>query len=88
MAEHTNGKLYAEHQSGDVIEIQAENGDPIAWIVDRELRCEDARRLVAAWNFCEGLPLEWLEEHSANTALQRIIERAKTYIEETPCKPT
>jgi hypothetical protein len=73
MAAHTNGKLFVECQSSDMIEIQTETGRSIAFVGDDDDRVDNARRLVAAWNACEGISTEELEDG----AIQKLREIAE-----------
>ncbi len=73
MTERTKGKLEVTGQCSQGLAIQCEVEDdhfrPIVAIaigphrgeIDQKTR-EDARRLVACWNWCEHLPTKFLEE--------------------------
>ncbi len=61
MAEYTKGKLFIECQSSDMIEIQDEGGNCVAVMGDTDQAVDDARRLAACWNACQGITTEALE---------------------------
>lgn len=67
--DHTPGKLTAATQSPSFDAIKYENGDAVfRYTIDDDglhFKPEDARRLVACWNACIGLPTETLEQPDA-----------------------
>lgn len=68
MSTHTPGRLTVTHNSWETSTIYCE-GKEVARVhmdseahEDDEQHCENARRLVACWNACDGLPTESLEK--------------------------
>ena len=61
--EHTKGRLEVKHcgYDGLFIHIQQIDGDPYPRVLAEAWSEKDARRLVAAWNACDGVPTELLE---------------------------
>lgn len=83
MSTHTPGRLTVTHNSWETSTIYCE-GKEVARVhmdseahEDDEQHCENARRLTACWNYCEGLDTE---------GMQRAIEMkrpAKVFIDES-----
>lgn len=68
MSTHTPGRLTVTHNSRETSTIYCE-GKEVARVhmdseahEDDEQHCENARRLAACWNACDGLPTESLEK--------------------------
>jgi len=61
MDKHTPARIRYEYQLGYCGELIASSGATICRFVDEPSK-EDARRIVACWNACDGVDTEWLEE--------------------------
>ena len=64
-AQNTAGRLTADTKSPSFYSLKYENGEPVFWY-DRyddglHFKEDDARRLAACWNACQGLSTESLE---------------------------
>ena len=59
-AQHTPGSIRYDYAPGYCGELIASDGHSVATFVD-EPSPEDASRLVACWNACEGIQLDVLE---------------------------
>lgn len=71
MSGHTEGRIVV-HQSGSQAFLLNEKDDDVAFDISEE----DARRLAAAWNVCEGIDTESLE---TGATLADICERSNDY---------
>lgn len=58
--EHTAGSIRYDYEPGYCGELIAQDGMTVAAFVNEPSEA-DARRLVACWNACEGVPTEVLE---------------------------
>lgn len=59
-AQHTQGPIRYDHEPGYCGELIARDGMTVAAFFNEPSEA-DARRLVACWNACDGLPTESLE---------------------------
>jgi len=95
-AAHTEGLLYAEKNAYNRVTLRSKDTDyPIATDLDDE---EDARRLVACWNACDGLvtefiekkrPVYWIAERAALEPAEKLANElavARTLLEEAIAK--
>lgn len=57
------------------------NTDEFQRITSLEMREEDARRLVACWNYCEGVPTHEIENSESDGDRLRGVYAAKVYAE-------
>lgn len=60
-AKHTDGAIRYDYEPGYCGELIARDGTTVAAFVDEPSEA-NARRLVACWNACDGLPTESLEK--------------------------
>lgn len=72
-AQHTPGRLKVQHPHA------GERGWEIAFELGVEQVCQDiteanARRLVACWNYCEGVSTEHLEKYGMPDFAQKISD--------------
>ncbi len=73
MVEHTKGRLrvvkFGKCTFIDTEDTEESNGLRVADcdgddLISPAIARANARRLVAAWNFVEGLPTDWIEAHT------------------------
>lgn len=57
--QHTQGRLVVTHFSGAAYDLRGDGGADVGNFI----KYEDARRLAACWNACEGLTVENLEDN-------------------------
>lgn len=68
--QHTQGRLKIGERQRDVFAILAEIDE---CPVGGAFSSEDARRLVAAWNACEGMPTTLLEASALHEITQNLL---------------
>ena len=84
MSEHTPGLLYCVEKNPAIIrsdeaKMEVARASPV--YMDRSERIANARRLVACWNACAGIPTETLECDgwlNIKEMVGRLIERAQS----------
>ena len=84
MSEHTPGLLYCVEKNPTIIrsdeaKMEVARASPV--YMDRSERIANARRLVACWNACAGIPTETLECDgwlNIKEMVGRLIERAQS----------
>jgi hypothetical protein len=73
---YTQGKLSIK-ECGQGSEIVNEQGEDITEFLNGAFVDDDARRLVACWNACDGIPTKWIEGGAAD-----ILEHAVSLVKE------
>lgn len=78
MSEHTQGKLSLIRQHADA-ELRDAAGNLVAVIVV-DSSPADARRIVAAWNACQGIPTDVLEAQHSGGLPWRVADQIEARV--------